>query len=114
MGWNKEVLIAHQLLRNSESSEIWHGAGKVAFPTRNVLAQTQANTHSTGTVTGLDSCPQEAWSSLGETIRNQLAIPANHVLFCGIAIGYADATAPVNNAIISRAPLNEMIRFEGI
>jgi nitroreductase len=63
---------------------------------------------------GLDSCPQEAWSAHGETIRNQLAIPADHVLFCGIAIGYADATAPVNNAIISRAPLNEMIRFEGI
>lgn len=63
---------------------------------------------------GLDSCPQEAWSAHGGTIRAALNIPQDHILFCGIAIGYADPAAPVNSACISRAPLSEMIRFEGI
>jgi nitroreductase len=63
---------------------------------------------------GLDSCPQEAWSAHGKTIRDHLGIPDDHVLFCGIAIGFADPTAPVNEAVISRAPLEEIIRFEGI
>ena len=62
---------------------------------------------------GVDTCPQEAWSVHGGTIRAQLGIPEDHVLFCGISIGYADPAAPVNSAIISRAPLSEMVRFEG-
>lgn len=63
---------------------------------------------------GLDSCPQEAWSAHGNVIRDHLGIPEDHVLFCGIAIGHADTAAPVNDAIISRAPLDEMVRFEGL
>lgn len=62
---------------------------------------------------GLDSCPQEAWSVHGGTIRAALGIPEDRVLFCGIAIGYADPETPVNAALISRASLAEMIRFEG-
>jgi nitroreductase len=62
---------------------------------------------------GLDSCPQEAWSAHGGTIRATLGIPQDHVLFCGIAIGYADVQAPVNSACISRASLSETVRFEG-
>lgn len=63
---------------------------------------------------GLSTCPQEAWSAHGGTIRETLGIPGDHVLFCGIAIGHADPDAPVNGARISRAPLHEMISFVGI
>ena len=63
---------------------------------------------------GLDSCPQEAWSTHGGTIKAQLGIPEDHILFCGLAIGYADPAAPVNSTITSRAPLGETLRFEGI
>lgn len=63
---------------------------------------------------GLDSCPQEAWSAHGRTIRAQLGIPEDHVLFCGIAIGHADPEAAVNRAVISRATLEETVRFEGL
>jgi nitroreductase len=63
---------------------------------------------------GLDSCAQEAWSAHGGTIKAQLGIPDDHIFFCGIAIGYADPDAPVNRAIIGRAPLAESIRFEGL
>jgi nitroreductase len=63
---------------------------------------------------GLSTCPQEAWSAHGGTIRAHLGIPDDHVLFCGIAIGHADPAAPVNDAYISRAPLDETVRFEGL
>ena len=63
---------------------------------------------------GLSTCPQEAWSAHGGTIRKHLGIPDDHVLFCGIAIGHADPDAPVNEAYISRAPFDEMLRFEGL
>lgn len=63
---------------------------------------------------GLDSCPQEAWSAHGGTIRAHLGIPDDHMLFCGLAIGYADPDAPVNATRTRRAPLDEYIRFEGL
>jgi nitroreductase len=63
---------------------------------------------------GVDTCPQEAWSGHGGTIKTHLGIPEDHTLFCGIAIGYEDKSAAVNNARIGRAPLDEMVRFEGI
>jgi nitroreductase len=62
---------------------------------------------------GLESCPQEAWSAHGGTIRAALGIPDDHVLFCGLAIGHADPTAPINGAAITRASLEETVRFEG-
>ncbi|MFC4595857.1 nitroreductase [Sphingobium tyrosinilyticum] len=61
---------------------------------------------------GVDSCPQEAWSVHGGAIRAHLDIPADHLLFCGLAIGYADNDAPINQARIDRAPLAELIRFK--
>lgn len=62
---------------------------------------------------GLDSCAQEAWSAHGGTIRAALGIPDSHVLFCGLAIGYANPDAAVNNAKMTRAPLDELVRLEG-
>jgi len=62
---------------------------------------------------GLDSCAQEAWSTYGGVIKDTLAIPEDHVLFCGLAIGYADPDAPVNGTRTRRATLAETVRFEG-
>lgn len=62
---------------------------------------------------GLDSCAQEAWSVHGGAVKAALAIPADHVLFCGVAIGHADPDAPVNAARVARAPLGETVRFAG-
>ena len=63
---------------------------------------------------GLDSCAQEAWSSYGGAIKVQLGIPEDHVLFCGLAIGYADPAAPVNQLRTQRAGLDEVVRLEGL
>lgn len=62
---------------------------------------------------GLDSCPQEAWAVYSPQIREVVAIPEDHTFFCGLAIGYRDPAAPVNNFPVARAPLDEAIRWEG-
>jgi nitroreductase len=39
---------------------------------------------------GLHSCAQEAWTSWHKTVSAFLKLPSEHILFCGIALGYAD------------------------
>ena len=62
---------------------------------------------------GLDSCPQEAWAMYSPQIRELVEIPEDHTFFCGLAIGWRDPDAPVNNFPIARAPLDEAIRWRG-
>lgn len=62
---------------------------------------------------GLDSCPQEAWAVYAPQIREVVAIPEDHIFFCGLAIGYRDPQAPVNAFPVARAPLDEVIGWEG-
>ena len=62
---------------------------------------------------GLDSCPQEIWARYGLFMKAQLVIDDDHIFFCGMAIGYRDASAPINSFAVSRVPLDEVVRFEG-
>jgi nitroreductase len=62
---------------------------------------------------GLDSCPQESWAMYSRQIRDCVNIPDDHIFFCGVAIGYRDPDAPVNRFEVPRAPLSEVVRFEG-
>jgi len=62
---------------------------------------------------GLATCPQGAWAHAGTTIRELLGIPEDHILYCGLAIGYADPNDPVNTLRTQRAPLAETVRFLG-
>ena len=62
---------------------------------------------------GLDTCFQEAWSLYTPQIREMVDIPEDHIFFCGVAIGYRDPDAPVNNFTVARAPIGEAIRWEG-
>ncbi|WP_374405015.1 nitroreductase [Pelagerythrobacter sp.] len=62
---------------------------------------------------GLDSCPQEAWAVYSPQIREVVDIPEDHTLFCGLAIGWRDPDAPVNNFPVARAPLDEAVRWDG-
>jgi len=63
---------------------------------------------------GLDSCPQEYMSMHGRLIKQHIGVSdETHLLFCGIAIGHADAEAPVNAFERERVPLEENIRFLG-
>lgn len=62
---------------------------------------------------GLDSCPQEAWAVYSRQIRETVAIPDDHVFFCGLAIGRRDPEAAVNRFEVPRAPLAESVQFDG-
>ena len=62
---------------------------------------------------GLDSCAQEAWAIYTPQIRQCFPIPEDHVFFCGMAIGYRDPDAAVNNFPVARAPLGEVVSWEG-
>jgi nitroreductase len=62
---------------------------------------------------GLDCCFQEAWAVYSPQIREVVAIPDDHIFFCGVAIGHRDPDAAVNTFAVPRAPLEEAIRWEG-
>ncbi len=63
---------------------------------------------------GLDSCPQECWAIYPETIRAFIDIPADRMLFTGMAIGFKDDADPANAARPARAPLADFARFHGL
>lgn len=62
---------------------------------------------------GLHSCAQEAWAVWKDTIASYLGLPDEQMVFCGLALGYADPVAPVNQLRSERAPLAEWAVFEG-
>jgi nitroreductase len=62
---------------------------------------------------GLDSCAQEAWAVYQKQIREVVAIPEDHIFFCGVAIGWGDREAAVNRFPVARVPLDQVARFEG-
>ncbi len=62
---------------------------------------------------GLDSCAQEAWAAYSPQVREMVDIPEDHTFFYGMAIGWRDADAPVNAFDVARAPLDEVVRWEG-
>lgn len=63
---------------------------------------------------GLDSCAQECWAIYPNTIGTFLGLPPERMLFCGMAIGYADPADPANRLVSDRAPLEEFARFDGL
>jgi nitroreductase len=62
---------------------------------------------------GLHTCPQQAWVSWHRTVRGFLGLPDNLMVYSGMALGYADESAPINNWRSPRAPLEEFASFEG-
>ena len=60
---------------------------------------------------GLDTCPQEYWSVRHGAVTEFVGAPDNEMLFCGMAIGHADADAPVNALVSERMPLDQWATF---
>jgi len=60
---------------------------------------------------GLDTCAQEAWSIKNKCVSEFVSAPSNEMLFCGMAIGYADKSAPINSLESSRSPLKDWAAF---
>jgi nitroreductase len=51
---------------------------------------------------GLATCAQEAWSRWPRTVADFVGAPPEQMLFCGLAIGYADPAAAVNRLTTTR------------
>ena len=63
---------------------------------------------------GLDSCWQEFMALYANTIRDFLGLDhERYMFFCGMAIGYRDPDAPVNNFERERVPLDSQVKFIG-
>jgi nitroreductase len=62
---------------------------------------------------GLDSCAQEIWAMYGTYMRELLNIDADHIFFCGMAIGYRDPDAPINNFTVPRVELDKAVEWRG-
>ena len=58
---------------------------------------------------GLGTCAQEAWSRWPETVAQFVGAPDESILFCGMAIGHPDTSAPVNALRAARAPEAEVL-----
>ena len=63
---------------------------------------------------GLHTCAQESWVVWHKIIEAYLQLPANLLLFCGMALGYRDEDAPINRLRTERAELDEFAVFRGL
>ncbi|MGQ3016708.1 nitroreductase [Phenylobacterium sp.] len=64
---------------------------------------------------GLATCAQEYWARYPQTLADILKLPEDHMIFSGMALGYADETAPINTLRTRRDPFEvwgEMHGFE--
>ncbi|HUN26608.1 MAG TPA: nitroreductase [Steroidobacteraceae bacterium] len=62
---------------------------------------------------GLHTCPQESWAGWHKTIGEFLGLPPELMLFCGMALGFRDESAPINRLRTDRASIEEFASFHG-
>ncbi len=62
---------------------------------------------------GLDTCAQGAWNNFWTVTKPLLNIPDTEYVVCGMSLGYADETQPVNSLVAEREPVSEFVTFHG-
>jgi nitroreductase len=62
---------------------------------------------------GLHTCPQQAWVSWQHTVRGFLGLPPNLMIYSGMALGYEDPDAAINQWRSPRAELESFATFDG-
>lgn len=60
---------------------------------------------------GLDTCPQAAFVRYHQRIAEMLNVPPLHRLVCGMALGYADPSADINDFATEREPVEGFTQF---
>lgn len=63
---------------------------------------------------GLDSCAQGAWNNYWSVTRRVLGVPEDEYIICGVSLGYADDSAPVNTLVSEREPVESFTVFHGL
>jgi nitroreductase len=64
---------------------------------------------------GLATCAQEFWARYPKTVAEHIALPEDHMLFSGMALGWPDEAAPINGWRTRRDPFDvwaDMTGFE--
>jgi nitroreductase len=62
---------------------------------------------------GVQSCMQEAWARMRAPLAAHFALGVNEMIYCGMALGYADMSKPVNTLRSDRASVDEIAVFRG-
>jgi nitroreductase len=62
---------------------------------------------------GLDTCPQGAWNCYWTVTRRVLNVPEDEWIVCGVSLGWADGTDPVNQLVADREPIEAFATFHG-
>ncbi len=62
---------------------------------------------------GVQSCMQEAWARMRAPLHAHFGLDANDMVYCGMALGYADMSQPVNRLRSDRATVDELATFHG-
>ncbi len=62
---------------------------------------------------GLSTCAVGAMASFPNVIRKNLGLEASSHIVCGMALGYADPDAPVNQTTTARCSLDEYFKVMG-
>jgi nitroreductase len=60
---------------------------------------------------GLDTCPQAAFTQFHAIIAEQLALPENEMVVCGMALGVADPSRIENSLVTEREPVEGFATF---
>lgn len=60
---------------------------------------------------GIGTCVQVSLAAYPEIIRNELKIPPELLIICGLAVGYSDPDFPANHLHISRDPVEKNVSF---
>lgn len=72
----------------------------IAMMMQNVMLASKAR--------GLDTCPQAAWNHFHQIVLQELNAPTTETLVCGMALGYADPDAVVNQL---QTPRESIVTF---
>jgi nitroreductase len=62
---------------------------------------------------GLATCAQEFWARYPRTVGEHVGLPEDHMLFSGMALGWADETAPINSLRTRRDPFDVWATMSG-
>ena len=60
---------------------------------------------------GLDTCPQAAFTQFHRIISDELGLPENEMIVCGMALGFADLDKVENTLVTEREPVSSFTRF---
>ncbi len=62
---------------------------------------------------GVQSCMQEAWARMRAPLAAHFGLGDHEMIYCGMALGYADTSKAVNSLRSDRAPVDEIAEFRG-